>query len=29
MSRYSSNDAIFRLQSANYGMRDEIVEEIF
>jgi hypothetical protein len=29
MSRYSYNDAIFRLQWANYGMRDGFVEEIF
>jgi hypothetical protein len=29
MSCYSYNGAIFRLQSANYGMRDGFVEEIF
>ena len=29
MIRYAYNDAIFRLQSANYGMRDGFVEEIF
>jgi len=29
MSRYLYHDAISRLQSANYGMRDGFVEEIF